>query len=191
MMTLAVITMLSATKPAFAARSPKINAPKSFQAQFTLQVGGNPPEHGVMYYSHGRIREEVDGLDGGAKAITIIDPMNKTIYEVVKEKKAFRIHPWDPRSALISEALRRAGKRRFVQTQSIGGQECDNFEIEPSEPEVKPFFVFVNKATRFPVQLTTQDPDPSKQIHIEWSNLSPGYQAAILFSPPLGYAELK
>lgn len=190
-MTLTVITMLSETALAFAVRSPKINAPKSFQAQFTLQVGGNPPEHGIMYYSHGRIREEVAASEGVPKSVTIIDPMSKTIYEVVSEKKAFKIHPWDPRSALIYEALRRAGKRRFVQSQTIAGQECDNFEIEPSEPGVKPFFVFVNKATRFPVQLTTQDADPSKQIHIEWTNLSPGYQAAILFVPPLGYAEQK
>jgi len=261
------LVMLLSIRPAFAASSPRINAPKSFQAQFTLQVGGNPPQHGVMYYSHGRIREEMASADGGPKAITIIDPLNKTIYQIEEQKKAFKIEPWDPRSALLSEALKRSGKHRLVQTQTIAGQECDNFkiepwdprsallsealkrsgkhrlvqtqtiagqecdnfkiepwdprsallsealkrsgkhrlvqtqtiagqecdnfEIEPSEPEVKPYFVFVNKTTRFPVELTTQDPDPSKQIHIEWTNLSPGYQAAILFAPPLGYAELK
>jgi hypothetical protein len=171
-MTFAIVAVVHVPQSALAFGPPKINAPKGFEAQFTLQVGGNPLRHGVMYYSHGRIREEVEAADGAGKAITIIDPMSKTIYEVVKEKKAFRSHPWDPRSALIYEALRRAGKRRFVQTQIIGGQECDSFEIEPREPAVKPFFVFVNKATRFPVQLTTQDPDPSKQIHIEWTNLS-------------------
>ncbi len=144
-----------------------------------------------MFYSHGRIREEIVAPDGRPKSITIIDPMSKTIYEIVDQKKVFKIHPWDPRAALIYEALRRFGKRRFVQTQTIAGQECDNFEIDPTEPDVKPFFVFVNKSTRFPVELTTQDPDPSKQIHIEWTNLSPGYQAAILFSPPLGYMEIK
>jgi len=190
-LTLAVVMALLAAESAFALGAPKINAPKSFQAKFTLQVGGNPPEHGMMFYSHGRIREEIDSADGASKTVTIIDPMNKTIYEVMNEKKGFRIRPWDPRSALIYEALRRAGKRRFVQTQNIAGQQCDNFEIEPKDPAIKPFFVFVNKTTRFPVRLTTQDPDPSKEIHIEWKDLSPGYQAAILFSPPIGYAELK
>ena len=187
----AVVVMLSETVFAFAFGSPKINAPKSFQAKFSLQVGGNAPEHGMMFYSHGRIREEIESADGASKTVTIIDPISKTIYEVMKEKKSFRIRPWDPRSALLYEALRRAGKRRLVQTQNIAGQECDNFEIDPKDPEIKPFFVFVNKATRFPVQLTTQDPDPAKQIHIEWTDLSPGYQAAILFAPPMGYAELK
>jgi hypothetical protein len=190
-MTLVIVIMLSAAAPVFAARSPKINAPKSFQAQFTLQVGGNPPQHGIMYYSHGRIREEIEPDQGGQKSITIIDPMNKTIYEVEEQKKSFRIQPWDPRSALLSEALKRSGKRRFVETQTIDGQVCENFEITPKERNVRPFFIFVNKSTRFPVRLTTQDPDPSKQIHIEWTNLSPGYQAAILFTPPMGYAELK
>jgi hypothetical protein len=184
---------IAAAGPAFAFpfRSPKINAPKAFQAQFTLTIGPNPPQHGVMYYSHGRIREEIMPSDGGPKAITIIDPISKTIYEVVDNKKAFRIAPWDPKSALLYEALRREGKYRFVQTQTIAGQECDNFEIHPKEKDVKPFFVFVNKNTRYPVLLTTQDPDPSKEVHIEWTNVTPGYQAAIMFAPPLGYAELK
>ena len=117
--------------------------------------------------------------------------MSKTIYQIEEQKKAFRLQPWDSRSALISEALKRSGKRRLVQTQTIAGQRCDKFEITPMDPAIKPFFVFVNKSTQFPVQLTTQDPDPSKQIHIEWTNLSPGYQAAILFAPPLGYAQQK
>jgi len=183
--------MLSAAGPAWAARSLKINAPKSFQAEFTLQLGGGPPQHGVMYYSRGRIREEILPSEGGPKSVTIIDPISKTIYQIEERKKAFRLQPWDPRSALISEALKGSGKNRLVQTQTIDGQECDDFEITPKDPAIKPFFVFVNKSTRFPVQLTTQDPDPSKQIHIEWTNLRSGYQAAILFAPPLGYAEQK
>ena len=187
------MTTIAAVGPAFAFHfgSPKINAPRAFQAQFTLTIGPNPPQHGVMYYSHGRIREEITPSDGGPKAVTIIDPISKTIYEVVNDKKAFRIAPWDPKSALLYEALRREGKYRFVQTQTIAGQKCDNFEIQPKEHEVKPFFVFVNKSTRYPVLLTTQDPDPSKEIHIEWTNVNPGYQSAIMFAPPVGYAELK
>jgi hypothetical protein len=190
---LVVIATLAAAEPAFAFAfgSPKLNAPKAFQAQFTLTVGPNPPQHGVMYYSHGRIREEITPSAGGAKAVTIIDPISKTIYELENDKKAFKIDPWDPKAALLYEALRREGKYRFVQTQTIAGQECDNFEIHPKAREVKPFFVFVNKSTRYPVLLTTQDPDPSKEVHIEWTNVSPGFQAPILFAPPLGYAQLK
>ena len=186
-----VILLLSAFEPAFAAKSPKINAPKAFQAQFTLQVGSNPPEQGTMYFSHGRIREEVTPAGGGPKLVTIIDPIGKIIYQIEADKKAFRVLPWDPRSALISEALKRTEKSKLVDTKTIDGQECEDFEIKPKEPGVKPFFLFVNKSTRFPVQLTTVDPDPAKEIHIKWINLSPGYQAAVLFSPPLGYEEMK
>jgi hypothetical protein len=185
------ILLLSAIEPAFAAKSPKINAPKSFQAQFTLQIGSNPPEHGTMYFSHGRIREEVTPARGGSKMVTIIAPIEKVIYQIDAEKKAFRVIPWDPRSALISEALKRSEKHKLVDTKTIDGQECEDFEIHPQDPGIKPFYLFVNKSTRFPVQLTTVDPDPAKEIHIKWTNLSPGYQAAILFDPPLGYKELK
>ena len=185
------ILLLSAIEPAFAAKSPKINAPKSFQAQFTLQVGDNPPQHGTMYYSHGRIREEITPAGGGPKIVTIIDPTRKMIYLIEADKKAFRVLPWDPRSALISEALKRSGKRKLVDTKTIDGEECQNFEIEAKEPGVKPFYVWVNKSKRFPVQLTAEDSDPAKEIQIKWTNLSPGYQAAILFDPPLGYQETK
>ena len=113
-MTFAIVAVVYVPQSALAFGSPKINAPKSFQAQFTLQVGGKPPEHGMMFYSHGRIREEIAASEGAPKSTTIIDPISKTIYEVVSDKKVFKIHPWDPRSALIYEALRRAGKRRFV-----------------------------------------------------------------------------
>jgi hypothetical protein len=185
------ILLLSAIAPAFAAKSPKINAPKSFQAQFTLQVGGNPPQHGTMYYSHGRIREEITPAAGGPKIVTIIAPMQKVIYQIDAEKKAFRVIPWDARSALISEALQRSAKHKLVDTKTIDGQECDDFEIHPKDPSIKPFHLFVDKNTRFPVRLTTVDPDPAKEIHIKWTNLSPGYQTAILFDPPLGYQETK
>jgi hypothetical protein len=188
---LVALMMLTADASAFSLRSPKINAPKAFQAQFTLQVGGAPPEHGTMYYSHGRIREEVAAANGGPKTITIIDPLNKTIYQVEEQTKSFKIEPWDPKSALLSEALKRTGKHRFVQTQTIDGQECDNFEIQPKEKDLHPYFVFVNRTTRYPVLLTMENPDPSKQIHIEWTKVSPGYQAAIMFAPPLGYTEQK
>ena len=190
----AAVTMLwwSATTPAMALGTPKIAAPKSFVADFTYQVGGNTPEQGRMYFSHGRIREEVIPAGGGAKTVTIIDPLQKMIYVLDDTKKNFKILPWDARSALISEALRRFEKHKLVDTKIIDGQECENFEIIPKEKKgLKPFYLFVNKATRFPVELTTVDPDPSKQIHIKWNNLSPGYQAAILFDPPLGYAEVK
>jgi hypothetical protein len=185
------ILLLSAIAPAFAAKSPKINAPKSFQAQFTLQVGSNPPEHGTMYFSHGRIREEITPAGGGPKMVTIIAPTQKVIYQIDAGKKAFRVIPWDARSALISEALQRSAKHKLVDTKTIDGQECQNFEIEPKEPGVKPFYVWVNKSTRFPVQLRQEDSDPAREIQIKWTNLSPGYQAAILFDPPLGYQETK
>lgn len=185
------ILLLTAMEPAFAAKSPTINAPKSFQAQFTLQVGRNPPEHGTMYYSHGRIREEMMPAGGGPKIATIIDPITKTIYVIDADKKAFRVLAWDARSALISEALKWSGKHKLVDTKTIDGQECEDFEIQPKEPGIRPFYLFVNKSTRFPVQLTTEDPDPAKEIHIKWTNLISGYQAAILFGPPLGYQETR
>ncbi len=47
----AMILLLSATEPAFA-REPKIAAPKAFKADFTYQVGSNPPEKGVMYFAN-------------------------------------------------------------------------------------------------------------------------------------------
>ena len=191
---LAGVTMLwwSATTPAWAAKTPKIDAPKSFVADFTYQVGGNAPEQGKMYFSHGRIREEVTPAEGGPKKVTIIDPLQQTIFVLDADKKNFKVLPWDARSALISEALRHFAKHKLLDTKIIDGQECEDFEIIPKEKkDLKPFYLFVNKTTRFPVQLTTVDPDPSQQIHIKWSNLSPGYQAAILFDPPLGYAEVK
>ncbi len=190
---LAVVTMLwwSASTPAFAAKAPRIAAPKSFEADFSYQVGGNPPERGRMYFSHGRIREEITPAGGGPKSVTIIDPLQKMIYVLDADKKNFKLLPWDARSALISEALRRFEKHKLLDTKTIEGQECEHFEIVPRDKNIKPFYLFVNKTTRFPVQLTTVDPDPSKQIHLTWSNLTPGYQAAILFNPPLGYAEVK
>jgi hypothetical protein len=183
------ITLLAEMEPAFAA--PKIDAPKSFQAEFAVEIGDHPPDHGIMYFSHGRIREEIAPEAGGPRTVTIIDPISKTIYLLDANKKAFRVLPWDARSALISEALKRFGKHTLVDTKTIDGQECEDFEIQPKEAGVKPFYLFVNKSTRFPVQLTTEDPDPSKEIHIKWTNLRPGYQAAILFGPPLGYQETK
>jgi len=186
----AMILLLSATEPAFA-REPKIAAPKAFKADFTYQVGSNPPEKGVMYFSHGNIREEVAPAEGGTKKVTIIDQVSKSIYVLDQEKKTFRTLPWDARSALISQALKKFEKHKLVDTKTIDGQQCEDFEIEPRDKTIKPFFLFVNKATRYPVQLTTQDPDPSKKIQIEWTNLTPGYQPAIMFAPPLGYQEIK
>jgi hypothetical protein len=186
-----MLLLLFVTQTALAAKSPKLAAPKSFQAQFTYQVGANTPEQGTMYFSHGRIREEVTPIGDGPKKITIIDPLQKTIYQIDANKKAFKVLPWDARSALISEALKRFEKHKLVDTKTIDGQQCEDFEIRPKDPTIRPFYLFVNKETRFPVQLTTVDPDPSKEIHIKWSNLTPGYQAAILFDPPLGYAEMK
>lgn len=187
-------TMLwwSSAALAFAATTPRIAAPKSFAADFTYQVGGNTPEQGRMFFSHGRIREEVTTSGAALKTVTIIDPLQKMIYVLDETKKNFKVLPWDARSALISEALRRFEKHKLVDTKVIDGQECEEFEILPKEKRnLKPFYLFVNKTTRFPVQLTTVDPDPSQQIHIKWTNLSPGYQSAILFDPPLGYAEVK
>jgi hypothetical protein len=185
------ILALSATEQAFAAKAPKIAAPKAFRAQFTYEVGDNPPEQGIMNFSHGRIREELTPAGGGPRTVTIIDQITKTIYVLDAEKKTFKILPWDARSALISEALRRFEKYKLVDTKTIDGQECDDFEIHLKDTNIKPFHLFVNKSTRFPVQLTTVDTDPAKQIHIKWTNLIPGYQAAILFNPPLGYQEVK
>jgi len=89
-MTFAIVAVVYVPQSALAFGSPKINAPKSFQAQFTLQVGGKPPEHGMMFYSHGRIREEIAASEGAPKSTTIIDPISKTIYEVVSDKKVFK-----------------------------------------------------------------------------------------------------
>ena len=186
-----LLSVLSAMDPAFAAGAPKIDAPKAFKADFTLEVGSNPPEHGTMYFSHGRIREEVTTPGGGPKKVTIIDPIAKTIYQLDAEKKSFKVVPWDARSALISQALKRFEKHKLLDTKTIDGQECQDFEIEPRDKDIKRFYLFVNKDTRFPVQLTTEDPDPTKEVHIKWTNLSPGYQPAIMFSPPLGYQETK
>ncbi len=185
------ILLVFAIAPARAAKSPKIDAPKAFKADFSVQVGGNPPEHGIMYFSHGRIREEVAASGGEPRKVTIIDPITKSIYVLDEEKKSFKLVPWDARSALISVAIRRFGKHKLVDTKTIDGQECEDFEILAKDPSVKPFFLFVNKDTRFPVQLTTQDPDPSKELHIKWRNLTPGYQPAIMFSPPLEYQQTK
>jgi len=191
-LTLGVVAiLLSSTEPAFAAKSPKIAAPKAFKADFTVEVGDSQQQRGTMYFSHGRIREETAPAGGGPKSVTIIDQITKTIYVLDAEKKTFKVLPWDARSALISEALRRFEKHKLVDTKTIDGQECEDFEIHPKDPNIKPFYLFVNKATRFPVQLTTADPDPSKQIHIRWNNLTPGYQPAIMFAPPLGYQETK
>lgn len=192
-MTLAgVVTLSSSTAaPALAAKSPKIDAPKAFKAEFTLEEGNHPPQRGIMYFSHGRIREEIAPKAGEPGTVTIIDPIAKTIYLLDADKKAFRVLPWDARSALISEALKRFGKHKLVDTKNIDGQECEDFEIKSKEPGVKPFYLLVNKGTRFPVQLTTEEPDAANEIHIKWTNLSPGYQAAILFGPPLGYQEIK
>ena len=191
----AIVTILSlaATEPAFA-REPRIAAPKAFKADYTYQVGANTIEHGVMYFSHGRIREEAAPVEGGPTKVTIIeiiDEVTKTIYVLDSENKTFKVLPWDARSALIAQALRPFEKHKLVDTKIIDGEECEDFEIRPKDKSIRPFYLFVNKKTRFPVQLTTVDPDPSKEIHIKWSNLTPGYQPAILFNPPLGYKEIK
>jgi hypothetical protein len=185
------VLLLSAIPPAFAAKKAKIQAPKAFRADFALQVGSNPPEQGVMYFSHGRIREEVTPAGGGPRKVTIIDPLAKTIYSLDEDKKAFKVLPWDSRSALISQALKGFQRHTLVDTHTIDGQECEDFEIKSKEPGIKPFYLFVNKSTRLPVQLTTEDPDPANEIHITWRNMTPGYQPAIMFSPPLGYQEIK
>jgi hypothetical protein len=188
----AVVTLVSivAVQPVYA-RAPKIAAPKAFKANFAVEVGESPQQQGIMYFSHGRIREEVTPAGGGPKTVSIIDQVTKTIYVLDSEKKTFKVLPWDARSALISEGLKRFEKHKLVDTKTIDGQECEDFEIHPKDPNIKPFYLFVNKTTRFPVQLTTVDPDPSKQIHIKWTNLTPGYQPAIMFAPPLGYQEIK
>jgi hypothetical protein len=186
----AMISLLLATEPAFA-REPKIAAPKAFKADFTYQVGSNPPEKGVMYFSRGNIREEVTPAEGGPKKVTIIDQLSKSIYVLDEQKKTFKILPWDARSALISQALKRFEKHKLIDTKTIDGQECEDFEIEPRDKSIKPFHLLVNKDTRYPVQLTTEDADPAKKINIEWTNLTPGYQPAIMFAPPLGYQETK
>lgn len=187
----AIIVMLSTAEPASALSSPRMKAPKAFQAQFTLQQGTNPPQQGTMYFSHGRIREEISPAGGGPKSVTIIDAVSKTIYLLDPDQKSFKILPWDPRAALVSEALKRSGKKKLVETKTVDGQECQNFEIVPKDPGMKPYNVWVNKSTRYPVELTSADSDPAKAVDIKWSNLSPGYQAAILFGPPLGYHEMK
>jgi hypothetical protein len=184
------VTMLSAG-PASASWFHRVKAPKSFQGEFSLQEGSNPAEHGIMYFSHGKIREEITAADGGPKTVLIIDPLNKTIYQIEAEKKAFKVAPWDPHSALVSEALKWSSKRQLLEPKTIDGQECDTYEIKPKEKDVKSFFLYVNKTTRFPVELTTEDSDPAKQVQIEWTKVTTGYQAAMLFTPPLGYAELK
>jgi outer membrane lipoprotein-sorting protein len=188
----AVVTLVLsfATSPAFA-RAPRIAAPKAFKADFSYQAGSNPPEQGVMYFSHGRIREEITPAGGGPKAVTIIDQVTKTIYVLDTEKKTFKVLPWDARSALISEALRRFEKRELVGSKTIDGQECDDFEIHPKNKSIAPFHFFVNQTTRSPVQLVSEDADPAKQIQIKWTNVKAGYQAAIMFAPPLGYQETK
>ncbi len=184
-------SMMLSAEPASAALFHRLKAPKSFQGEFSLQVGSSPAEHGIMYFSHGRIREEIAPADGGPKNVIIIDPLNKTIYQIEAEKKAFKISPWDPSSALVSEALKWSSKRKLLEPKTIDGQECDSYEVQPRDRAVKPFLLYVNKTTRFPVELMTEESDPTKQTHIEWSKVTPGYQAAMLFSPPMGYAELK
>jgi hypothetical protein len=184
------IMMLSAA-PASASLFHRLKAPKSFQGEFSLQVGSSPAEHGIMYFSHGKIREEITPADAGPKTVLIIDPLNKTIYQIEAEKKAFKIAPWDPSSALVSEALKWSSRRKLLEPKTIDGQECDSYEVQPLDHAVKPFMLYVNKTTRFPVQLMTEESDPTKQTHIEWTKVTPGYQAAMLFTPPLGYAELK
>ena len=101
--------------------------------------------------------------EAAPKKVTIIDPMTKTIYLLDEEKKAFKVLPWDSESALISQALKRFEKHKLVESKTIDGQECEDFEIQPKDKDIKPFYLFVNKDTRFPVQLTTEDPDPSKR----------------------------
>ncbi len=186
-----MLLSLSAAQSSFA-REPKIAAPKAFKANFTVEVGDTQQQQqGTMYFSHGRIREEVTPPGGGPKSVTIIDQVTKTIYVLDAANKTFKVLPWDARSALVSEALKRFEKHQLVDTKTIDGQECEDFEIHSKDPNIKPFYLFINKTTRFPVQLTTVDPDPSKQIHIKWKNLTPGYQPAIMFAPPLGYQETK
>jgi hypothetical protein len=190
--TLACIVVSSAAiEPAFAAKSPKLNGPKSFQAHFILQEGSNPPEQGTMYYSHGRIREEMKHTEDGPRAVTIIDPVSRKIYLIEADKKAFKVLPWDSKSALITEALRRTGKRKLVGIETIDGQECENLEIQPKDSGIKPFHVWLNTSTHFPVQLATEESDLAKGIKIKWTDLRPGNQAAILFDPPLGYQEAR
>jgi hypothetical protein len=185
-----MILSFAEMQPALA-REPKLGAPKAFKADFTYHVGNNPPEHGTMYFSHGHIREEVMPSKGGPKQVTIIDTISKTIYSVDDTQKTFKVLPWDVRASLIAQALKHFEKHKLVETKTVDGQEVEDFEIEPRDKSIKHFHLFINKETRFPVQLITEDPDPANEIHIDWTHVTPGYQPAIMFAPPLGYQQTK
>ncbi len=181
------LLLTGAVEPAHAAKSPKIKAPRSFQAEFTVQEGSNAPQQGTMYFSHGHIRQEITPAAGGPRIVEIIHPTKKTIFQIDSDKHQFRLLPWNPHFALISEGLKRSEKRKLVGMETIDGQECEKYEVTPKDPAIGAFYLWVTKGSDLPVRVATEDSDPAKAFTLQWKNVTPGNQAAVLFDPPLNY----
>ncbi len=173
------------------AQSPKLKFPKSFKASFTWQEGNNPPRRGLLYFSHGRIRKEIEPQPGGYETVEIIRPGERKIFEINPNKRLFYVLPWNSRAALISEAVGRRAKRKLVGSETIEEQACDKYQVTPSDTGAAPFYLWVTKDTDFPVQLISRDSDPSRQIRIQWKDLKPGNQAPILFEPPIYFKQVE
>jgi len=181
----AVFAFGIAIGPAQAADAPRMKAPKGFKAHYAVQEGSNPPEQGAMYFSHGRIRKEISAPPGGYETIQIVRPDEKKIFQIGMDKRVFHVLPWDSRAALLSEAVRRFGKRKFVGAETVDGQECDKFEVAPKDPGVGAFYIWLSKGSDLPVQLMTKDSDPTRQIKIQWTDVKAGNQPPMLFEPPM------
>jgi hypothetical protein len=187
----AVFAPANAVGVAHAAWPSKLKVPKSFKAGFTWQEGSKPPEHGKLYFSHGRIRKEFDRATGGDQTIEIIRPDEKKIFAIDLDQRSFYLPPWNSQAALLSDALGRSARRKLVGSETIAGQPCDKYQVTLPHTDAGGIYFWVAKNSGFPVQLLSEDSDPSRQVRIQWQDLKPGNQAPILFEPPIYFKQVE
>src|SRR5208337_1633337 len=132
----------------------RLRTPRSFKAGFIWQEGSGPPQRGELYFSHGRIRKQIQSPSGGRETIEIVRPDEKKIFQIDSGKHVFYVLPWNSRAALLSEALRRSEKRKLVGSEIIQGRDCDKYE-GPRGPGALPYYFWVTKGSDLPVQLIT------------------------------------
>jgi len=166
----------------------RLRTPRSFKAGFIWQEGSGPPQRGELYFSHGRIRKQIQSPSGGHETIEIIRPDEKKIFQIDSGKHVFYVLPWNSRAALLSEALRRSEKRKLVGSEIIQGRDCDKYE-GPRGPGALPYYFWVTKGSDLPVQLITNDTDSQMQLKIQLTDVTPGNQAPILFEPPIYFTQ--
>jgi len=190
----ALIAVLQAValpgQAANAALLSRLRTPHSFKARFIWQEGSGPPQRGELYFSHGRIRKQIQSPSGGHETIEVVRPDEKKIFQIDSDKHLFYVLPWNSRAALLSEALRRWAKRKLVGSETIEGRACDKYEMTGDRGTL-PYYFWVTKGSNLPVQLITNGTDSQTQLKIQLTDVTLGNQAPIMFEPPVYFTQAK